>query len=205
MWNLKQMSEIEIVKSKIIRPVQRDHETIFGGPPKHTLYQTDTPAITRSSIMCSGSTLNPNIGPDGYTIAKQALTTPGNTYYTLSPSSTGPTACIMWETASGVPGVTSWPAGSYQVNLNIVVQNPLITWNSCYVCRCDVSGASQATVGSSSPNVALTTVGVYSTIVSGVAQTAASTDRIYWVLTFSSLSNAYQFAFKSSVTLTYPF
>lgn len=97
-------------------------------------------------------------------------------------------ACVMWETAAGEPGSTSWDAGNWVVPLNVINGNPAVTWTGTYICRIDANGNTLATVGSlTGQSISLNVTNtLLSMTIPGSFQDASLTDRIYIVLTFSN-------------------
>ncbi len=131
--------------------------------------------------MCSGQILAAT--PQ----SKQATSggTPGSTPATVTViGQSNLRAAIMFESAVGEPGDTTWETGNYVVRLNVTTAFPnASTWDSTYVCRCNSAGVNQATVGSlTGQTTDLATTGVKTHTVSGSSQSANAGDRIYIVL-----------------------
>ena len=90
--------------------------------------------------------------------------------------------CIMIETPA--VGFTDWASGNYTVRLNVTTAGAL-TWTKCFVCRVNSSGVNQATIGSDQAvGISMNSAGIKTVTISGAAQTAADTDRVYIVCVF---------------------
>jgi hypothetical protein len=155
-----------------------------------SLQQTDSGAIDGAESACSSA------GATSVTDNKKATQggTPGTTTPTISLSGNQTNSRgIHFESAANEPGQTSWPAGNWVVRLNITTANANITWTGTYICRVNSSGQSLATVGSlTGQSLGLGSTGVQSMTISGSAQSANVTDRIYIVLVFSNSQTSLQ-------------
>jgi hypothetical protein len=165
--------------------------------------QTDTAALDGAEAACSGATLNSNT----FTSQAQQGGTAGSTAHSVTTASPVTRAFAMFESPSGDPGLTSWPAGNWVVRLNVTAAAPLgTTLDSVYVCRVNSAGVSQATVGSNTnPGVALNSTGVKTVTVSGSAQTAGATDRWYIVLSYKTTASSGSFSIKFDQLIDTPF
>ena len=150
------------------------------------LTQTDVEAACADSIGCSGGVLGPT--PQG----KQA--TEGGTAGVTEIAATGVAdanrVMVMFNSAAGEPGVTSWAAGPYVVRINLTTGTFIGNWEDTYVCRFSAACGSLATVGSLTAQAIDITeaTGVFSMTVTGALQTAGVGDVLYIVLIFSNSS-----------------
>ncbi len=145
--------------------------------------QTDTNAVDGAKQMCSAVGLGLGTG------ARQAQQggAAGSAGITATVSGVGSASVIMFESPTGDPGLTSWPAGNWVVRLNVTSANANLVWDAAYVCRCNSSGTNQGTVGSlTGQGLSLGSTGIKSMTISGSTQTAGSSDRFYIVLVFKS-------------------
>jgi hypothetical protein len=169
-----------------------------------SLQQTDTAAIDGAVVACSGA------GAGTTTDNKQATQggTPGVSSPTISLAGNQTNnRGIHFESAANEPGQTSWPAGNWVVRLNVTTANANITWTGTYICKVNSSGQSLATVGSlTGQSLGLGSTGVQSMTVSGSAQTANATDRIYIILIFSNSQTSFQsFNYRPNQLIDTPF
>lgn len=169
-----------------------------------TSYQeTDTAAVDGAKQMCSPT--GTGTGPQAFQGSQGGSA--GSAAHTATLNGAISASEIMWESPSGDPNNTSWPAGNWVVRLNVTSANANLQWDACYICRCNSSGVSQGTVGSlTGQGISLGTTGVKSMTVSGSAQSAAATDRWYIVLVLKSTSAGIQScAFHSDQLIDTPF
>ena len=86
-----------------------------------------------------------------------------------------------FESEANEPNETSWPAGTWTVRLNVTTGNANLDFESLDICRVDSGGTSQATIGTLTSTVTLTS-GVHTFNVTGSADAgAAASDRFYAV------------------------
>lgn len=86
-----------------------------------------------------------------------------------------------------VPASTSWDAGTWTVRFNVVTSNMNLTITEIHICRVNSSCANQATIGSATGlSIALSSTGVKSQNVTGVAQTPGVGDRVLIVFVGSN-------------------
>lgn len=106
------------------------------------------------------------------------------------------------------PGANvDWLAGTLTVPLNITTANANVTLDSCYVCRLNSSNVSQATLGSlTSIGTVMSSTGVQTLNVTVSAQpTAASTDKVYVVICFTTPGTTQNISMTPNQTITTPF
>jgi hypothetical protein len=146
--------------------------------------QTDTAAQDGSIAACSGATV-------GGTVANSKISvggSPGTATPTIGLTGNQTRALAFMETAAGVPGLTSWPAGNYTYRLNLPngSANALMVWDALYLCRLNSAGVNQGTVGSATgQNLSCANPGVLSMTVSGAAQASTNVgDVLYAVFVF---------------------
>jgi hypothetical protein len=167
-----------------------------------SLQQTDAAAIDGAMAACSGRSAAQT------TDNKQA--TQNGTAGTTSPTITlaansSNVRGVHFESANNEPNLTSWPAGNWTVRINVTSPNTNITWTECYICRVNSSGVSQATVGSLTGQSLSLVSGVASMTISGSAQTANATDRVYILCVFSNSTGVQQsFNYKPNQLIDTP-
>lgn len=161
--------------------------------------QTDTTAPAGGITACSGKTVSS-------TVAARLCTEGGTAGESVATS--GPRvdrASAMFEISPGAN--VDWLAGTISVPFNVTSANANVTWSGCYVCRLNSSNVSRATMGSTTGIAdTLSSTGVRTVNVTVSAQpTAAATDKVYIVLTFTTPASTENFGWIPNQTITTPF
>jgi hypothetical protein len=167
--------------------------------------ETDTAAVDGAIAACSGLALN--VGAAA--LQAQVGGTTGSTTYTVNVSSNETKIFMAWESPANDPNVIAWPAGDWVARLDLTQGGPAnLTLDQMWVCRVNASGVSQATVGSfTGIGVGLQagTEGVRTVTVTGISQTALTTDRWYLLLAYHNGLGVGNFKFKSDRVIQTPF
>ncbi len=122
---------------------------------------------------CSNATALGSLPP-------QALVSSGATTGSYATTiAKGSTEELVLNSASGVPGLTSWPAGNWVVQLDVTTANTNLSWTATCVVRVSSTGSNLGEVGSlTGQNISLGATGVQSMTISGALMGTSSTDRV---------------------------
>ena len=96
---------------------------------------------------------------------------------------------LTFETISGVPNLTTWPSGTWTININVSQVSNKITWENAYICKVTPSPACVVTeLGSTLLQaISCATAGVKSMdVVISSDLTVLATDQIYIALAFKN-------------------
>jgi hypothetical protein len=172
--------------------------------PTTTYNQTDTTPTDGPQTACSGRTAAVNMGSSQIAVGGTAGVTPALVTIIASV-----TRCAYgFETPPNVPGLTTWIAGNYTVNLDVTIGNANLVWDEVYICRLNNAGVSQGTVGSlTAQGVSLTAAGLKTLVVSGSPQSPSASDVLYAVIVFTNSAGSSQnltVLYDSSITAPWP-
>lgn len=143
-----------------------------------TFQQTEDSVSCGGQAACSGATPHSS----GVVFGLHETGTPGAGQGNITLPAGLTRACLWMTTVNNQPNSTSWPAGDWVIPINVTVKNNSMYLEEVHICRMGSGCVSQASVGSQTGlNLQLNTVGVKTITVSGSAQTADATDRIYIV------------------------
>lgn len=130
---------------------------------------------------CSGATVHTS----GINLTMEEGGTPGsgNANITLPAGLTR--AVLFIATKPNQPNATSWPAGDWIVPLNFTTKDKNMYLEEVHICRIGSDCSNKGSVGSATGlGIQLDHIGVQTITISGSAQTADATDRIYIIGVF---------------------
>lgn len=169
-----------------------------------TFKQTSSAADGGVQAACSGRSVSSKTPNQDFECSATGSYNTTNISTTLGGSESAVVE-VVCQSKAGEPGLTSWAAGDWTVDLNIVVGNSNITLEEVHICRLNSSSVSQASVGSNTGLGITCTAGVKSVTVTGSSQSASGSDMflVVWIFT-NSLGGNQSFQFDRDQDILMP-